>query len=57
MVFAVGIRLWALRVVGKDRVHPLMHSAIGWPLIMAAWVIGWTWFIIALTVGVLTSPR
>jgi hypothetical protein len=54
LIFAVLIRPWAYRAVGKDRVHPVMHSTIGWPLLVVAWAVGWTWLMIALTVGVLT---
>jgi hypothetical protein len=54
LVFALTIRVWAFRAVGKDRVHPVMHSTLGWPLLAVAWIVGFTWLCIALTVGVLT---
>jgi hypothetical protein len=54
LVFALIIRPWAYRAVGKDRVHRLMRSTLGWPVLVVAWAVGITWLAIAMAVGVLT---
>jgi hypothetical protein len=54
LVFALATRAWAFRAVGKDRVHPVMRSTLGWPLLAVGWMVGITWLSIATTVGVLT---
>ena len=54
LVFVFVIRPWAFRAVGKDRVHPLMRSTLGWPVFVIASTFGIMWLAIGMAVGALT---
>ena len=54
LAFALVIRAWTYRSVGKDRAYRLMQSTLGWPVFVVAWTVVIVWVGIAVTVGALT---
>ena len=48
LVFALFTRAWVLRAVGEARVHRVMLSPVGWPVLVVACTVGLMWLFIAI---------